>query len=50
MFRAVNQSIRIRTWGGKAIGVDWRVGPPGPVRFLAVVLDSFASGPCEVVR
>ena len=50
MYRAANQSIRIRTWGGKGIGVDWRVGPPGPVRFLVVEFGNFASGPCEAVR
>ena len=36
---AVNQFIRIRTGGQKPIP-----------RFLASWLDSFASGPCEVVR
>ena len=47
MFVALRQFIHIRTWGGTGV-------PPFPKgatpRFLAVELDSFASGPCEVVR
>ena len=53
MFRATNQSIRIRTWGGKSMrgSAGEVVWPRGATpRFLANHLSEFVSGPCEVVR